>query len=133
MTHFSPQMVATVATLTSTSLAVDLRPQLAVLRPAPLDDVHPGHDLDPTDQADAHRGGECQDLFERPVDPVANPDAELGRLDMDIGRPVAHGLGEDAADHLDDRRIFVNDAGVSGVVSMGRLRVASTASKAWTR
>ena len=56
-------------------LAVDLRPQLAVLGPATLDDVHPGHDLDPADQADAHGRREGQDLFQGAVDPVADPEA----------------------------------------------------------
>ena len=88
---------------------VDLRAQLAVLRPTSFDDVHAGHDLDAADQADSHGGGECQDLLECAVDPVANPDSELGRFDVDVGRAVTHGLGEDAAHHLDDRRILGHD------------------------
>ena len=114
-------------------LAVDLRPQLAILRPAALDDVHARHDLDPADQADAHGGGQCQDILERAVDPVANAEAALGRLDVDVGCPVAHGLSEDAANHLDNGRVFVNDSGPVIVVSIVRLRVVSTASNAWTR
>ena len=99
--------------------AVDLRAQLAVLRSAALDDVHSGHDLDPADQADAHGGGECQDLFERTVDPVADPDPQLGRFDVDVGCPVAHGLGEDAADDLHDRRIVLDHVGRDVAVSSG--------------
>ena len=95
-------------------LAVDLCAQLAVLGPTPFDDVHAGHDLDAADQADAHGGGERQDFLERAVDPVAHPDAELGRFDVDVRGAVALGLGQDAAHDLDDRRVVGDDLGVSG-------------------
>ena len=56
--------------------------------------------------------GEHQDLFERAVDAEANAQTPLGRLDVDVGCPVAHRLGENAVDHLDDRRVvFENDIG----------------------
>ena len=131
MTHFSPQIVATVATRTSTSLpSISVR-QLAVLRPASLDDVHAGHDLDAADQSEAHRGGKRQDLLQRAVDPVADPDDVVGGLDVHVGGPVTHGLGQDAIDDLDDRSVLGDDhAGPSG--STTRLREPSTASNAWT-
>ena len=114
--------------------AVDLRAQLAVLWPASLDDVHSGHDLDAADQPDAHGRGERQHLFERAVDPVADPDAQFGGLDVDVGRPVTHGLGQDATDDLDDGRVVGHHVGrQSRCVRRLRLRVPSTASKAWTR
>ena len=78
--------------------------------------------------------GQRQDLLERAVDPVADPDARFGRLDVDVGGPVAHGLREDAAHDLDDRRIVGHDLGRGDrFCSPGRRRVPSTASKAWTR
>ena len=98
-------------------LAVDLRAQLSVLWSATFDDVHAGHDLDSADQADAHGRGKRQDLLEGTVDPVADPDAELRRLDVDVGRPVAHRLGEDSADHLDDRRIVLDDSSGADVAA----------------
>ena len=42
---------------------------------------------------------------------------------MHVGRPVAHGLGEDAADDLDDRCVVGDDLGSSWSVE-ARLRDA---------
>ena len=109
MTHFSPQMVADGGHPDVDFLAVDLRAQLAVLGAASLDDVHAGHDLDPADQADTHGRGERQDLLESAVDPVADPDAQFGRLDVHVRGPVTHGLRQDAAHDLDDRSIVGHD------------------------
>ena len=109
MTHFSPQIVATVATRTSTSLpSISVRnwPSWGRRR---LHDVHAGHDLDAADQPDAHGGRERQHLLEGAVDPVTDPDAQFGRLDVHVGGPVAHGLGQDASDDLDDRCIVRHD------------------------
>ena len=94
--------------------AVDVGRQLTVLRTAPLDDVHARHDLDATHQPEAHGGGEHEDLLQCPVDPEADPDDVLGRLDVHIGGAVAHGLGEDAVDDLDHRSVVGDDTGRGG-------------------
>ncbi len=130
MTHFSPQMVAVVATRTSTSLPSIVGRQLAVLGPAPLDDVHARHDLDATHQSESHRRGEDQDLLQGAVDAEPDPDDLFGRLDVHVGGAVAHRLGENAVDDLDDRRIVGDDD--RGAGSTTRLREPSTTSKAWT-
>ena len=133
MTHFSPQIVATVATRTSISLpSISVR-ELAVLGPAPLHDVHAGHDLDPADQADAHGGGECQNLLERTVDPVADPDTQLGRLDVHVGGTVAHGLGQDASHDLDYRRIVIHHVGRDSAGVEGPFPGDLYGLEAWTR
>ena len=111
MTHFSPQIVATVATRTSTSLpSISVRncpswgrrrstmfmPAMILMRlisPTPMED------------------GRVKHLFQRAVDPVANPESHFGRLDVDVGRPVSHGLGQDAPDDLHDRRVVVHHVG----------------------
>ena len=134
MTHFSPQMVAAVETRTSVSLPSIWVGELAVLRAAPLDDVHARHDLDPADQAHAHGGGQHQDLLERTVDAEAHPDHVLGRLDVHVGGPVPLGLGQDPSDDLHDGCVVGNHlGGVGGVGGVLFFRVPSTASKASTR
>ena len=94
-THFSPQMVATVDTRTSTLAAVELDGDLAVLGTAALDDVHAGHDLDPADHAGSHLGGQGHGVVQGAVDAVPDPDVSVLRLDVDVGGPVAQGLGHD--------------------------------------
>src|ERR1700691_109117 len=86
--------------------AVDGGCELTVLGAAALDDVHARHDFDTTHQSEAHRGREYEDLFERPVNPEADANDILRRLNVHIGSAVAHGLGEDAVDHLNDRSVI---------------------------
>ena len=74
--------------------------------------------------------GSIEDLLERAVDAEADANDVLGRLDVHVGGPVAHGLGQDAGDDLDDRCVVGDDLGVIVVVSRARLREPSTASYA---
>ena len=60
ITHFSPQMVATVATRTSVPLPSTSVGELSVLWPALLDDVDARHDLDAADEAGAHARREAR-------------------------------------------------------------------------
>ena len=85
--------------------AVDRHLELAVLRTPALDDVHLGHDLDAADQLGAGRRRKAEHLAQRTVDPVADADPPVGRLDVDVGRAVAQRLGDDLVDELDDRRV----------------------------
>ena len=87
MTHFSPQMVATVATRTSMSLPSTVGRELAVLGPTALDDVHARHDLDAAHEPETHGGGQHQDLLQRAVDAEADPDDVVGTARCARPRP----------------------------------------------
>ena len=104
-TAVSPQIVAPVATRTSTPAPSIVHLELAVLRTPPLDDVHVGHDLDAADQLGPGRRGKLEHLAQRAVDAEADPHPPFGRLDVDVGRAVAQRLGDDLVDELDDRRV----------------------------
>ena len=80
---------------------------LAVLRAAPLDDVHVGHDLDAADERRAHRAGQVEHVVQRAVDAEPDPHPVVLRLDVDVGGAVAQRLGDDLLDDLDDRRVVV--------------------------
>jgi len=107
---------------------VDLERRLAVLGPAPLDDVHAGHDLDPADQGRAHLDREGGDVVEGAVDPEADPELVVLGLEVDVGGPVAQRLGDHQVDHLHHGRLGVGD-GACGRLRCGG-RVAATASPA---
>ena len=115
MTHFSPQMVATVETRTSTSLpsiwvvswpscgrrrSTMFMPAMILIRltrPTPME------------------AGSVRTSFSAPSMRKRTLTHVLGRLDVHVGGPVAHGLGQDAADDLDDRCVVGNDLGLGGV------------------
>ena len=46
---------------------------------------------------------QAEHLAQRTVDPVADADPSVGRLDVDVGGAVAQRLGDDLVDQLDDR------------------------------
>ena len=111
-TAFSPQIVAMVATRTSSGAAVDRRLELAVLRTPPLDDVHVGHDLDAAHQRLRHRwpGGARHRGARRRRGTGRARESSCGSM-WTSERAVAHRLGEDALDDLDDRRVLVDHQG----------------------
>ncbi len=51
----------------------------------------------------------------------------LFRLDMDVGRALVHGLGQDVVDQLDDRGFFGQFAQVADVIVHGVVRTAAAA------
>ena len=108
-TVFSPQIVDVVDTRTSRSRPSIVHLELAVLRTAPLDDVHVRHDLDAAHERRAHLGRQLDHLLERAVDAEPHAHALVGRLDVHVGRAVAQRLRDDLVDDLDDRRV-VGDA-----------------------
>ena len=63
----------------------------------------------------AHGARELQDVLERTVDAEPDVDHVLRRLDVHVGGPVAHGLGEDAVDDLHDRRVLGDDRRAVGL------------------
>ena len=87
---------------------VDGHLDLAVLRSPTLDDVHLGHDLDPAAQRLRDRCRELGRVVQRTVDPEADADLAVLRLDVDVGRALADRLRDDALHHLHDRRVVVD-------------------------
>jgi len=82
-----------------------LQLQAAVLRHPPLGDVELGEDLDARGEGRLHPERGLHHLEQRAVDPVADPQLELEGLDVDVARPPADGVGQEAVDELDDRRV----------------------------
>ena len=116
MTIFSPHTVATLATRTSTSLPSIDRRELAVLWASPLlHDVHPAHDLEAARQCCVHAHWKGERDHEMAVDAEPNTDVFVLWLDVDVAGTVAHGLADNAAHELDDRRLIVEaDLGGNG-------------------
>ena len=83
-------------------LAGDVEGDAAVLGDAAFGDVDVGHDLEPADHPALDRPGRVHDLVEHAVDPEPDPQVVLGRLDVDVRRPVGHRLGDEEVDELDD-------------------------------
>ena len=75
--------------------------------------------------------GQLEDLLERAVDAEAHAHDVVGRLDVHVRRAVAHRLGQDAVDDLDDRRVVRDDLGL-GVPRCVLRRDPSTDSNTWT-
>ena len=110
-TQLSPQIVATVDTRMSISRPSTGHRDLPVLRSAPLDDVHLGHDLEPAHERRRHAGWELDGVVQRTVDAEPDPQLLALGLDVDVRGPVAHRLGDEQVDDLDDRRV----GGVDGL------------------
>ena len=89
------------------ALAGDLLGDAAVLREALLGDVERALDLDAADDA-VHEGARraARDV-ELAVDPVADDDLLLLRLDVDVARALLHRLQEERVDPADDGRLVV--------------------------
>ena len=85
-------------------LALDLLGDAAVLRQALLGDVQAGLDLHARHDRRHEALVRVLDRVELAVDAVADHDFLVGRLDVDVGRAVAHRLVEEVVDPADDRR-----------------------------
>ena len=88
----------------------------AVLRAAALGDVEPRKDLDAREDRAEEAAGRIVALDEPAVDPVADADAILERLDVDVAGPQLHRFGDDQIDELHHRRV-----GVVFLLLVGRL------------
>src|SRR5205823_11990395 len=87
-------------------LAADHTRHASVLRNAALGDVEVGHDLQAGDQPRLDVLRRPHHLVEHAVDAVADPDVDLGGLDVDVGGPVGNRLADQEVDELDDRRVL---------------------------
>ena len=100
-------------------LAVHAQPDAAVLRQPALGDVEVGHDLDPRDHRRREPARRRLDLVQHAVDPVADREPVLERLDVDVRRPRVERVGDDERDQPDHRRLGgevlqLLDVGVEG-------------------
>src|SRR5439155_22146667 len=84
---------------------VDIELDAPVLREALFGDVHAGHDLQTGDERAFHAERDAVALDAFAVDAVADADAVLHRLDVNIRSAVAHGLGDHGLHQLDDRSL----------------------------
>src|SRR5438876_565927 len=75
-------------------LAADDARHAAVLGHAALGDVQVAHDLQAGDETRLDVLRRAHHLVEHAVDPVTDPHVLLGRLDVDVGCPVLHGLAD---------------------------------------
>ena len=78
--------------------------QTAVLRQPLLGDVHPRHDLQARDQPFVDPFGQVHHFLQQPVEAMADEDALLQRLDVDVARFARDGALHDEIDEIDDRR-----------------------------
>ena len=102
-------------------LAGDVQGDAAVLGDATLGDVDVGHDLEAADHPALDGAGRVHDLVEHAVDPEADAQVGLGRLDVDVRRPVGHRLGDQQVDELDDRGVLDGLPGDALVFVVGQL------------
>ena len=110
----SPRWVGSVvtrrSTLRSSTLTRPVRPGVRASRRCPC-----RHQLHAGDDAGDHPLRDPRRLVQHPVDPEADPHLVLIRLEVDVGRALAHRLGEDRVDELDHRGV------VGGLVELGDL------------
>ena len=78
----------------------------AVLGDPLLGDVELAHDLQARDHRADHPLRDVRGLLQHAVDPEADPHLALFGLEVDVGGALGHGLGEDAVDELDHRRVL---------------------------
>ena len=90
ITSFSPAFEPEVATRKSSSRALKLGAEGAVLRLPLLRDVERREDLEDVDHGVAGRPVERLGGVEDAVDPVADRELLAGRLEVDVGRPPQH-------------------------------------------
>ena len=86
-------------------LAAERQPDPPVLRQPPLGDVEPRHHLDPADHHRRDVRRHAQRLAQHAVHPHPHDEAGLIGLDMDVGDALPRGVGDDAVDQPDRRRV----------------------------
>jgi len=87
-------------------LAAHADAHAAVLRLAAFRDVQAAHDFEAGDQGQLHLFGRRGGVHQYPVNPVAQPQRFVERLDMHVAGAVLHRLDQDEVGQLDDGRLF---------------------------
>ena len=78
-----------------------------------------GHDLDARGDAGLEALLDRQDVVEDAVDAEPRDHVLLKRLDVDVARPLADGLGQERVHEPDDRRVVGDLEQVRGLVELG--------------
>jgi len=95
----------------------DAQRHASVLRHAALGDVELRHHLDAADEQRRERARRLEHVAQHAVDPEADDEALLLRLDMHVGRAFLHRFEQQRVDQPDDRRVV---AGIEQIVDAGR-------------
>jgi hypothetical protein len=103
------------------------RRDAAVLRRARLGDVHLGHDLEPHRHRRPVRLVQAADLAQHAVDPVADAQEILLRLEVDVGSRALHRVGKQRRDKPHHRLRILVFLGERGVVDLAGLDLAQDA------
>src|SRR2546425_5163727 len=85
--------------------AMQRDPDTAVLRQPPLADVHLGHQLDPRGDRVTQTARRRLLIEQDAVDPIADAQRVLERLDVDVGRLGGDGVLDEQVDQPDDGRL----------------------------
>src|SRR5450756_1700450 len=89
-------------------LVLDAQGDTAVLRLAPLGDIHVGHDLDAREHAGLDVTRQLLLLLQDTVDTVADAQMVFLWFHVDIRRALDDGLGDDGVDQPDDGRVLTH-------------------------
>src|SRR6202035_3057282 len=108
--------------------AADRDLDAAVLRHAPFSNVELGHDLDARGHGGSHVERQHLRRLQQAVDTVTNEDEVDGGLDVNVGRPGLHRVGDDLVDEANDRRFAGEIAQTLNVELAG----GSVGCEAWT-
>ena len=87
-------------------IAAHLQLDATVLWQTSLCDVELRHDLDARRERVAELAGRLHDFVQYAVDPVANTELPLVRLDVDVRCQLLDGIGQNQVDELDDGRVL---------------------------
>src|SRR5216117_2526801 len=104
ITTFSPSAAGRVETRRSMGCPFTAT-RAPILGPQPVGDVELRHDLDTGDQGDPGRARDLHHLPQHAVDPVADGDPALFRLDVDVARAGQNPLGDDQVHEPDHRTL----------------------------
>ena len=95
-----------------------------VLGRPPVGDVHLAEDLDAAHDPALQRTGHSHEVTQHAVDAEADAQLATRRLDVEVGRAVMDGPGDDLVDEADDRSLVgVRGRDDGGVARLGRGQV----------
>ena len=119
MTMDSPWTAGTTDTRMSISGAGGAQRDATVLRQAALGDIEPGNQLDARGHGRKAVEREVRAGVQHAVDAVAHFAGELAGFNMDVGRALVDGLGDQVVDEGDDGSVLGHFAVARGVHQFG--------------